>query len=169
MGTIARETVRSNFPPPRYIIVGYDPEHYESRFIRDEDVVRPPNHRNTDSDTPSTWARDRSTAACPTYGSCQVCFMCGPVDECCDNCGKNVRYLVAFYNRRTTDSITLAETIGTGLKRARANRTQAWLRTPMMNFTSDALVMAVNRLHSLSEEQKRARRDAVYDLLGQMR
>ena len=128
------EKHKSNFPDPRYIIVGYDPEHYGSAFIKDEDVVRPPNQKYiTFGDMLKDWARDKSTASCPTYGSCEICMMSGPANECCcTKCGKRVRYLVAFYQRHTLDSVTLTEIIGTGHICARANRTQAWLRTPFM-------------------------------------
>jgi hypothetical protein len=152
----------SNFPPPRYIIKGYDPEFYGSVFIKDEDVVRPPNHRYTDKDTPSNWFKEKSTARCPTYGSCQICMMSGPVDECCVKCGENVRYLVPFYGSHTMDSIYLAELIGSGHVRARANRTQAWLTTPTMNTSSDNYIMAINRQAALTEEQKKDLRGRIY-------
>ncbi len=148
------ETPTSNFPPPRYIMVGYNPEHYGSVFIKDEDVVRPPNHKHTNSETPHDWARNRSTARCPTYGSCQICFMCGPVNEYCHRCGKTDRYLCAFYQGHTMDSITLARRMGTGMIRARANRNQALLQTPMFNFTTDVITLAIDRLPGLSQKRK---------------
>jgi hypothetical protein len=135
-----------HFPEPRYIIVGYDQEFYQSIFIKDEDVVRPPNHMHTTHATPRSWLK-KSTARCPTYGSCNLCMKCGPVDEYCDKCGNGEegRYLVPFNHGQTMDSITIAEIMNTGHKRARANRTQAWIRTPMVHVRDDCFGLALQR------------------------
>jgi hypothetical protein len=145
----------SHFPTPRYIIVGYDQEFYRSTFIKDEDVVRPPNHKYTTYDTPRGWTR-KSTAGCPTYGSCEDCMVkCGPVNEYCDICGngEEARYLVPFDNGQTMDSITIAEIMKTGHKRARANRTQAWIWTPMRNIGSDGFTLALRRNKTFTKEE----------------
>ena len=160
--------LRSNYPPPRYIVVGYDPEHYGNEFIKDEDVVRPPNHMHVGFRTrkiPKDWVSGRSTGRCPSYGSCQICFMCGPVDECCSKCGEIARYLVANYGQHTIDSITLADILGAGKIRARANRTQAWIRTPMMNFTNNNIRRALDQNTSLTPEEMRNRAEEVYNIL----
>jgi tRNA G26 N,N-dimethylase Trm1 len=109
-------------------------------------VVRPPNHQYLEYETPRTWCK-KSTAQCPTYGSCEYRMKCGPVDEYCDKCGNGEegRYLVPFHNGHTMDSITIAEIMNTGHKRARANRTQAWIRTPMRNVRTDCFVLALQR------------------------
>jgi hypothetical protein len=147
----------SGFPAPRYIIVGYDPGTYNSFWIKDEDVVRPPNHMFTTKDTPSDWARSKSTAVCPTYGSCYCCMTCGPVDECCKSCGPCCTYQCIFYHRKTLDSITIANIMGTEHIRARANRTQAWIRTPCTNTGSDTYIMAMKLRRAVVTEEEATR------------
>jgi hypothetical protein len=105
---------RSGCPDPQYIIVGYDQGYYDSLFIKDEDVVRPPNHKYTDKNMPSDWARKKSMAGCPTYGSCEICMMCGPVDESCIKCSGIARYRVLFSGRHIMDSIMLTGMADTG-------------------------------------------------------
>ena len=159
-----KEKRKSNFPDPRYIIVGYDPEHYRSAFIKDEDVVRPPNHWcTTVGETPENWSRDKSSAGCPTYGSCQACMMSGLVDECYVKCSKCVRYMVVKYGTHTMDSITLTEMIGAGHVRARANRTQAWLCTPFMCTSINYYTMAVDHQKTLTKEEKKEFQEIFYD------
>ena len=157
-----------HFPEPRYIIVDYDQEFYQSIFIKDEDVVRPPNHMHTTNATPRSWM-NKSTARCPTYGSCQYCMKCGPVDEYCDRCtnGEEGRYLVPFNHGQTMDSITIAEIMNTGHKRARANHIQAWIRTPMRNVRTDCFVLALQRKcnKTLTKEEQSEILEKVYGMM----
>ena len=155
--------------PLRYIITGYDPMTYGSDFIRDEDVVRVPGHKHTTYSTPRGWT-NRSTAGCPTYGTCQRCMMCGPVDECCHRCGEEYKYLVTFNQGQTVDSIAIAEIYGSGQIRARANRTQDWLQTPMQNLTTDTFIVKSTRNTIIGEDDTKEKqeqiRSRIYNLLG---
>jgi hypothetical protein len=92
-------------------------------------------------------------------------MMSGPVDECCIKCGKVARYLVVIRDTHTIDSITIAEMAGTGHVQARANRTQAWLRTPFMRASYDYITMAINHRKTLTEEEKKALRSRLYKFL----
>jgi hypothetical protein len=65
------------------------------------------------------------------------------------------------------DSITIAEMAGTGFLKARANRTQDWLRTPCMNSGIDYYTMAIDRQKTLSEDEKKAKKHLFYDFLPQ--
>jgi hypothetical protein len=65
------------------------------------------------------------------------------------------------------DSITVAEMAGTGYLKARANRTQDWLKTPCMNSGLDYYTMAIDRQKTLSKEEKQAIKCRFYDFLPQ--
>jgi hypothetical protein len=156
----------SHFPTPRYIIADYDQEYYLSTFIKDEDMVRPPNHKYTTNETPRNWL-EKSTAQCPTYGSCKYCMKCGPVDEYCDKCGNGEegRYRIPFHKGHTMDSITIAEIMKTGHTRARANQAQAWIRTPMRNVGSDCFALALRCNKTFTKEEQKEIRNRLYDMM----
>jgi hypothetical protein len=65
------------------------------------------------------------------------------------------------------DSITIAEMADTGFLRARANRTQDWLRTPCMNSSIDYYTMAIDRKKTLLKEEKQAMKCRFYKFLPQ--
>ena len=123
---------------PQYNIVGYDPETYNSEYIRDKDVVQPRNHMDVVAATSETgfW-RSKTMGRCPTYGSCKLCFRSGPASKYCIECGEDWRYKIVFNDNDILNSITLAELMRTGHKPAKANQNQAWLRMPMMNVDVD--------------------------------
>ena len=120
---------------PPYIVVNYTPDQ-AGQIIQDRDMVRPSNHRWCMAggiDT-GTWHL-RSTARCPTYGSCTVCLKAGPVGLPCNECDPESRkagYVVLAVDRekhydvpgmaRILDSITLAKQLGLRLQPAMADR-----------------------------------------------
>ena len=57
------------------------------KHIRNEDVVRPHNHLFYLMCSPETqtW-KLKSRADCPTYGTCPMCYKCGPTALSCNNC-----------------------------------------------------------------------------------
>ena len=92
-------------------------------------------------------------------------MMAGPVDECCNKCGEKERYLVTYNGGRTMDSVTIAEIMGTGHIRARANRTQAWIRTPTQDVSMDTIKLVLDRYKTLTQEEKKVIQDQIYDIL----
>ena len=145
-------------PTPRRIVVGYTNDQ-EGQDIRNDDVVRPANRRWTKQDSTEThdW-KMKSSGHCPTYGSCDHCYKAGPAGKDC-KCTYG-RYQILFYNRHVIDSITVAELIGEELEVAKADRMQAWIRTPMMQWNSDCCGLAIERKinanESLSADAKKA-------------
>ena len=145
-------------PTPRRIVVGYTNDQ-EEQDIRDEDVVRPANTKWTKTASTEThgWQM-KSSARCPTYGSCDHCYKAGPAGKEC-KCTHG-RYKILFYRGHVIDSITVAELIGEELEVAKADRMQAWIRTPMMQWNSDCCGLAIERKinanESLSADAKKA-------------
>jgi hypothetical protein len=101
----------------------------EGQDIRDEDVVRPNNHRwcIQGDDEVRTWKR-KSTARCPTYGSCTNCLKSGPVDlfcndELCKIKKTPPKYAIMRHGYdKLLDSITIAEMLDRGHETAKADR-----------------------------------------------
>ncbi len=145
-------------PTPRRIVVGYTNDQ-EGQDIRNDDVVRPANRRWTKQDSTEThdW-KMKSSGHCPTYGSCDHCYKAGPAGKEC-KCTHG-RYKILFYSDHVIDSIKVAELIGEELEVAKADRMQAWIRTPMMPWNSDCCGLAIERKinanESLSADAKKA-------------
>ena len=84
------ENVRAtipNFRTPIMINRNYTPDQ-RGQDIRDEDVLRPSNHKWTGPGEINNM-RVRSTDRCPTYGSCLKCFRSGPYGRLCNNCNRD--------------------------------------------------------------------------------
>ena len=152
---------------PIYIIRGYDPETYGSEYIKDEDVVRPPNHKFTkriDWTNKWTW---KSMAGHATYGTCSTCFDSGPVWQTCHQCGvgEGHLYIVFCYGRHQLDSITLSESLERGLQRQRADRTCIWTGGVEQFVDIGYLQTAVGRNRLLTEEHRAEIFNKVYRML----
>jgi hypothetical protein len=152
------------------IVIGYT-EDQQGQNIRDEDVVRPKNHkwaRNGSGET-HEWKK-KSSGRCPTYGTCSLCWKAGPAGKKC-TCTRG-NYLVLFYGLNTLDSITVADIIGQDLEVARADFMQNWNRTAMMQYNELCCDLAIarqlNKAKSLDADAKKAMRmkrlSAIWDL-----
>ena len=148
-----------NFRVPEMINKNYTPDQ-EGQDIRDEDVVRPHNHRWARADEIATM-RALSADRCPTYGSCVKCFRSGPYGRLCSNCNtdnvtlnKNGSHYVILMKesekcgrvqRVVLDSITLSQICRAGQEIVRADREVRWLRTPLRYYESAMLDRFLNR------------------------
>ena len=147
------EAVRAtipNFKAPTKINKNYTPDQ-QGQDIRDQDVVRPVNHKWAGPDEMSTW-RVLSADRAPTYGSCGRCFRSGPYGRLCNICNKDhvtlkkdgLHYqilLTSFEGGKPAvlDSITLSEIFRAGHETARADRDVLWLRTPLRPYNRTML------------------------------
>jgi hypothetical protein len=157
-----KERIRN---PPHRIVVGYDDKYGQgyNGNIRDEDVVRPPNHKWTK--TNNDW-KLKTTARCPTYGSCEYCFRSGPVGKRCIDYGHGdiqATYKVAVMDGYIMDSITLAEIAEKGHEQARADRMYQWLKTPTMRLSHDMLMILSKRGHT--DDQASIIRGNIYNFI----
>ncbi len=125
-----------NFNIPQMINKNYTPDQ-QGQDIRDDDVVRPHNHKWARADDIATM-RALSADRCPTYGSCVKCFRSGPYGRLCSNCNKdNVtlnkngsHYVILMKksdkhgrgNSVILDSITLSQIFQAGHETAKADR-----------------------------------------------
>jgi len=96
------------------------------KHIRNEDVVRPHNHLFYLMCSPETqtW-KLKSRADCPTYGTCPMCYKCGPTALSCDNCPIDngfPTYCILTFREKILDSVTLGEILKTGNVTAQADR-----------------------------------------------
>ena len=146
--------------PRQRIVVSYTPAQ-EGRDIREEDVVRPLNHRWCMAAAETDTWRDRSNARCPTYGSCPRCVKSGPVGKLCNECGEaqgSPQYTVVKNGEKILDSITLAEMCHRTHETAKADR----FYTPGMDrwerFNDDHLSIALHRIYRNVEDKERKER-----------
>jgi hypothetical protein len=131
-------------------------EDQKGQNIREEDVVRPKNHKYSVPDTNNrhgNW-RKLSTAECPTYGTCEFCWKSGPTGKFCNECERSPdklkpRYkFVRFDVEKILDSVTLAKLLRMNHEVAKADR----YSTPMMQ-----------RLMIYEEPWMRARVNEIYE------
>jgi hypothetical protein len=132
-------------PKPRLIVKPHVPGNHD---IFEEDVVRPTNKIwcRTGSEETRTW-RLKSSAGCPTYGSCDFCFSSGPVGKRCSKCPEAGFYLVVLYQYYVLDSVALADVMERGHEVAKANRTYQWHRTPTKTFNQEMARIALEKYH----------------------
>jgi len=139
------DTVRRH----EYIIRGYHPGTYRQDYIKDEDIVRPPNHRlETDVDKANNWLH-RSVPRCPTYGTCLRCYASGPVGLQCISCEGERKgiYTALYYQTKVLDSLTLSNWLPTGFKAARADRRyEVGTQFPSVTVGIDWLTIAVDSM-----------------------
>ena len=132
-------------PTPLLIVIPHVPGDHD---ILEKDVVRPGNKRwcKQGSEETHTW-RLKSSASCPTYGSCDFCFSSGPVGKRCSKCTHEGVFLVVLYHFHVLDSVTLAELMERGHEVAKANRTHQWRRTPTETFGYDRALLSLQKYH----------------------
>ena len=116
-------------PAPMFDVVNYTQDQ-EGQDIREEDVVRPANHRYTidGNGEAATW-KLKNHSRTMTYGTCDDCFKAGPNGMPCLEHGGDYshRYIMftirqhKFLPGRLIDSLTLAEMFGLGHQVARAD------------------------------------------------
>ena len=146
----------------QYIIPGYDPLTYGAEYIKDEDVVRPSNHkfsRNVD------FTNKGSMADHETYGTCDECFDGGPVWSQCRFCGKGNVYTIFSFGLSRLDSITLSESLERDFCPQRANRTCVWQRAPLRFVNIKFLQTAVGKNRLLKEVDRTRIFNQLMDML----
>jgi hypothetical protein len=123
------------------IVIGYTVDQ-QGQNIRDEDVVRPNNHKWARKGLSETheW-KEKSLGRCPTYGTCSLCWKAGPAGKKCICTHGNS--LILFYGLNALDSITVADIIGQDLEVARADCMQNWVMTPSMQYNELCCDLAI--------------------------
>jgi hypothetical protein len=111
-----------------YVIFNYTKDQ-KNQDIKDEDVVRPANHRYAMKNSAETdsWSK-KSRRSCPTYGSCTRCWNCGPMGQVCKSCYRRTglekeTFIMIQYEEKIIDSIALTAIFKRFQEKAKANRT----------------------------------------------
>jgi hypothetical protein len=123
----------------QYVVKNYSPDQ-EGKYIKDEDVKRPHNHRWTKScsDEAHSWNL-WSTACAPTYRTCVECMRAGPLGQVCNECNRHhtagYMILVSEDHQKILDSITVAEMFGKGIEVAKADMKNLPNMQRMKHFT----------------------------------
>jgi hypothetical protein len=88
-----------------YVVMNYSTDQ-KGRDIKDEDIVRPLNHRYSlfGSNETHSWRR-LSTAAAPTYGTCVECMRAGPLAQVCNECNSHTAVYMILVSELFDDSI----------------------------------------------------------------
>jgi hypothetical protein len=136
-------------PKPRLIVKSYTADQ-QGQDIKDEDVVRPPNHRWCIAGGEEIHNRKlKSAAQCPTYGSCQVCMRNGPAGKRCKGClsERSGIYTILMYRGNILDSITITGICKTGHETAKADRTYKWLRDPLKLVNMEEIGIIVKHIY----------------------
>ena len=124
--------------PPEIINLNYTPDQ-EGQEIRQEDVVRPMNHKIMTMNEVTDW-KEISRSRAPTYGSCEYCFKSGPLGKRCNQSNNGVYEAILFQVKgqriATLDSITMSEIMGQGHEVCLADHKMNWNRTPCRHFNS---------------------------------
>ena len=158
-----RQRIKTN--PSRYIIRGYNPQTYGQEYIKEEDVVRPSNHRYTrERDITNNWTQ-KSRAGHATYGTCDECFDSGPVLKTCRYCGRGQVYLIFRFGNVELDSIELSERLERDLLFQRADRTCEWTNPAVKYVDVQFLQNAVGHNRDLTEERRSMIFNEVMDML----
>lgn len=153
------------FAEQRYIIRGYDPLTYGETYIKDEDVVRPWNHKyTTERDREIDWL-SKSVVGHATYGTCLQCFDSGPVNEKCRFCGYGHIYKIFRFGETELDSITLAHRLERGLVFQKADRKFDWICYGYSYVRVEELQKAVGYDRELTEQRRSIIFDRVMDML----
>jgi hypothetical protein len=152
-------------PPRRYIIRDYHPFTYMEEYIKDEDVVRPLNHcYTTDRDMEENWLK-KSMANHQTYGTCARCFLTGPVNIKCRDCGAGFIYEIFKFGEMELDSITLAESLEREIIRQKADQEFDWKEPGIKYVSVEYLQVAVGYNRELTEERREVIFNTVHDML----
>ena len=149
----------------RYIIRGYNPSTYGDTFIKDEDIVRPFNHRYTQAvDYANNWLV-RSMAKRQTYGTCFKCFDAGPNYQQCRKCGYEESYLTFCFGFLELDSMMLAHCLERDLFFQRADRKFENFTPRKHQVDVKTLQMAVGQDRELTERRREVIFNQVMDML----
>jgi hypothetical protein len=128
--------------PPEIINKNYTPDQ-EGQEIRQEDVVRPLNHKITTMKEVANW-KEIGRSPAPTYGSCEYCFRSGPLGKRCNRYNNGeyeaILLLVRAGAIATLDSITISEIMGQAHAVCLADHKMNWNRTPCRHFNSLCVV-----------------------------
>ncbi len=137
--------------------MNYTPDQ-EGQEIRQEDVVRPMNHKIT-TKKEHDW-KEISRSRAPTYGSCECCFRSGPLGKRCNRCNNGeyeaILLLVEGGAIETLDSITMSEIMGQGHEVCLADHKMNWNRTPCRHFNSLCAQLVIDqRYNDIKDEYVR--------------
>ena len=144
---------------PVYIVPNYTVDQ-AGQEIREENVVRPDNRKWSARDAADVreW-RQRTTAGCPTYGSCCCCYRSGPVGKTCIDCTIEIYQVLIPGRRYIIDSITLAAVLNKGHEIAKADHMCNWLVTPTQWTNGhDGVQSAIRRKYSYMTDVDEAAR-----------
>ena len=155
MANMESPPASGNMYEPQWIIRGYNPyTTYSQKYIKEENVVQPSNHRYSTMTDHTSIQLSKSMAGCQIYGTCEKCYSSGPVCKVCYVCGGACIYHVIYYKERIIDSITLALKLERGYEPAMADRTFNWDNDPVKNETIEWLEYAVIKDRELSDEKR---------------
>ena len=139
------------------IVKRYD-DSQQGRTILDQDVVRPKNKMFFWPEEFIYQCHRLSTINAPTYGTCERCWMAGPVGNECGPCHRNHKESHFFKtvvvnthcmaaNYRILDSLTLATILRRNKERARADRTTDQVREfgSALSTTAEEIMMQVHQ------------------------
>ena len=140
-----------------------------SEYIKDEDVVRPSNHRYIRKEDRlergfNNWFY-KSKAGHQTYGTCDICFDSGPVVTECRNCKQDQVYQVFQLGEVELDSTTLAKVLERGLKVQYAHQEYDWEQPETRPVTVKFLQVAVGYDRILTEPKREEIFNNLYDML----
>ena len=165
-------------PNEKYVNVNYTDDQ-EDQDIKEQDVVRPQNHRwvSLDSKETATWHL-KSRAKAPTYGVCASCFNSGPTGKDCNECsirnirdrrGFKVKYVIMRYQEgyptKILDSITFAAMLGRQHETAKADRL---FRHQLMTKTegmSESRFSAIARCKSKTKSTNEQEEEEVKEIM----
>jgi len=164
-------------PLRKRIVTRYTPDQ-EGKNIRDEDVVRPSNHRwcYQGGKETATW-KSKSVGRCPTYGSCMYCLKSGPLGRFCQDCEDNglgfqSGYRILRNQEKLLDSITIAEMFNPGHhETAKADRFYNPAIVHYESFKETQMTLAAERKYrhikdpAAKREQICQMRDTFYTML----
>ena len=140
-------SIQRGMPAEQFIVVDYTSDQ-EGQLIRESDVVRANNGRFYTREEPTTF-KNKSTARCPTYGNCNECCASGPAGIYCQICNKrNCVYQIVLletyqFGGKYIDAEFLSNFLKCEHTVARADRKQAWLRTPVQTIQLSTLLARV--------------------------
>ena len=160
-------------PQVLYISVNYTPDQ-DGREIREQDIVRPANHRwcRQGGTQTATW-RQVTRGRCPTYGSCCRCLKSGPIGKGCDVCmSRDAGYVIMLSEgQQVLDSVALAGLYERGHEVARADRIYKpeMFKTRIFDalLRDDVLPHVFGQIANVAERQQRIDRalDEYFDLI----
>ena len=150
-------TTKKLLNQPQRVVVDYTPDQ-EGKDIKDDDVVRPKNHKTCETygDERREWWQ-KSTIGMATYGNCPYCLKSGPTGLNCNVCkvkGKAPRYSVLVNNNKFLDAITISELMEQGHETARADRMMAQTDVEMTEQNNSLMHMRITVMYDHIKDEK---------------